>query len=111
MDYRLYVIDRLRRLSMLDDTSISAEERFRSRNFSQSAAHRQSAARFSIAFGSIENLPCPSVNQQVRRVEHVSATAQPFLHVPESMAVASPSISNAFRLVPTRRHADRETVG
>ena len=78
MDYRLYVIDRLRRLSMLDDTSISAEERFRSRNFSQSGTDRPSHARFSIAFGSIENLPCPSLNQ-VRYVEHFPISVSPLL--------------------------------
>jgi hypothetical protein len=59
IDYRLYVVDSLDKLNVLDDITITAEERFRARNFSKSTEHPKDYSQIRISFGTIENIPMP----------------------------------------------------
>ncbi|CAF1118107.1 unnamed protein product [Adineta steineri] len=63
IDYRLYVIDSLEKLLVLDDITITAEERFRARHFSNSDQHPKDYAKFTITFGTVSNIPNPPINQ------------------------------------------------
>jgi hypothetical protein len=57
VDYRLYVVDSLDKLNVLDDITITAEERFRARHFSKSNEHPKDYSQFQITFGTIQNVP------------------------------------------------------
>ncbi|CAF0926198.1 unnamed protein product [Rotaria sordida] len=63
VDYRIYVVNSLEKLIILDDIRITAEERFRSRTYSIIDRKDKDYALFQITFSSIENVPTPPINQ------------------------------------------------
>ncbi|CAF4361514.1 unnamed protein product [Rotaria sp. Silwood2] len=63
IDYRIYVVNSLEKLTTLDDITITAEERFRSRTYSINDRKDKNYALFQITFSTIENVPIPPINQ------------------------------------------------
>ncbi|CAF3899131.1 unnamed protein product [Rotaria sordida] len=63
VDYRIYVVNCLEKLIILDDIRITAEERFRSRTYSIIDRKDKDYALFQITFSTIENVPTPPINQ------------------------------------------------
>ena len=57
-------MDSLEKLNVLDDITITAEERFRARHFSKSNEHPKDFAKFKISFGTIHNVP-PTIPSEV----------------------------------------------
>jgi hypothetical protein len=48
---------------ILDDITITAEERFRARHFHQSDQHPKDYAQFTVKFGTVSNVPMPIPNE------------------------------------------------
>ncbi|CAF1253611.1 unnamed protein product [Rotaria sp. Silwood1] len=63
VDYRIYVVNSLEKLIILDDIRITAEERFRSRAYSIIDRKDKDYVLFQITFSTIENVPTPPINQ------------------------------------------------
>ncbi|CAF0857046.1 unnamed protein product, partial [Didymodactylos carnosus] len=57
--YRAYIIDSFQHLSVFDDVTITAEERFRYRSFAQSITSNIQEASLTIKINNIKNVPMP----------------------------------------------------
>lgn len=62
VDYRVFVIDSLDKLMVLDDVRITTEERFRCRNVCQSKEHPKRTSSITVRLDQVRNLPFPSSN-------------------------------------------------
>ncbi|CAF1137171.1 unnamed protein product [Adineta ricciae] len=63
VDYRLFVIDSLHKLHVLDDIPITTEERFRARTFSNCNSHPKDYSKLTITISNLMNIPQPPINQ------------------------------------------------
>ena len=57
------MIDSLHKLHILDDITITTEERFRARSFSNCNSHPKDYSKFTITISNLINIPQPPVNQ------------------------------------------------
>ncbi|CAF1342525.1 unnamed protein product [Rotaria magnacalcarata] len=104
VDYRIYVIDSLEKLLVLDDIRITAEERIRSRNYSRIARKDKDYSSFQISFKNIDNVPpaIPNQNEWPLQVHRYKMSLDWFQGEKQDIEINLDSMSNFKRFNKTQ---------